>query len=95
MNRLSYSFYRSILWLWDWITLNLAFLFLDKFIFREINYAQVEEYQLFFYVFNAAWLASVFVTALYLSKNWLDFVTFFKRTGKCYLFTILGVLLFI
>jgi putative colanic acid biosynthesis UDP-glucose lipid carrier transferase len=40
-------------------------------------------------------MASVFLTALYLSKNWLDIQNFSKETLKCYFITILGTLFFV
>jgi putative colanic acid biosynthesis UDP-glucose lipid carrier transferase len=40
-------------------------------------------------------MASVYLLALYLSKEWLDFERFSKRTLKCYVVTLLSTLLFI
>lgn len=94
MNRLSFSFYRTILWLWDWITLNLVFLFISNSISRADALHQ-KEYIHFYYVFNLAWLASVYGSALYLSKNWLSFESFAKRTLKSFLLSIFLVFIFI
>jgi putative colanic acid biosysnthesis UDP-glucose lipid carrier transferase len=54
-----------------------------------------KEYHLFFAVFNLIWMTSVYLTQLYMSKNWLDFELFFKRTFKCYVLTVSALLLFI
>jgi lipopolysaccharide/colanic/teichoic acid biosynthesis glycosyltransferase len=94
MNRLSFSFYRTLLWLWDWITLNLVFFFISSSISRADALNQ-KEYIHFYYVFNLAWLASVYGFALYLSKNWLSFESFFKRTMKSFMLTVLLVFIFI
>src|SRR5450432_1605643 len=40
-------------------------------------------------------MTAVYLTQLYMSRNWLDFETFFKRTFKCYAFTITFLFLFI
>ena len=40
-------------------------------------------------------MTSVYLTQLYMSKNWLDFELFFKRTFKCYVFTTAVLLFFI
>jgi putative colanic acid biosynthesis UDP-glucose lipid carrier transferase len=53
------------------------------------------EYHLFFAVYNLSWMTSVYLTELYMSKNWLDFEIFFKRTFKCYVFTTVSLLVFI
>ena len=94
MNRLSFSFYRTLLWLWDWITLNLVFFFISSSISRADALNQ-KEYIHFYYVFNLAWLASVYASALYFSKNWLSFESFFKRTVKCYILTVCILFIFI
>ncbi len=94
MNKLSFYFYRTILWLWDIITLNLV-LFLLSYFVQRANVFESNEYLLYFFAFNIFWMASVFITALYLSKNWLDIQNFSKQTFKCYVFTILGALFFI
>jgi putative colanic acid biosysnthesis UDP-glucose lipid carrier transferase len=94
MNRLSFSFYRTLLWLWDWFTLNLVFFFISSSISRADALNQ-KEYIHFYYVFNLAWLASVYATALYLSKNWLSFESFFKRTLKSFMLTVTILFVFI
>jgi len=50
---------------------------------------------LLFALFNFIWMTSVYLTQLYMSKNWLDFELFFKRTFKSYVLTVAGLLLFI
>src|SRR3954453_4218614 len=94
MNKTSFIFFRSLLWLWDIISLNTVLLFASISIFRA-DAINLPEYHLFFAVFNLVWMTSVYLTQLYMSKNWLDFEVFFKRTFKCYLFTITLLFLFI
>jgi putative colanic acid biosysnthesis UDP-glucose lipid carrier transferase len=94
MNKTSFNFFRSLLWFWDIISLNMVLLFATLSIFRADAINQ-REYHLFFAVFNLIWMTSVYLTQLYMSRNWLDFETFFKRTFKCYAFTITFLFLFI
>ena len=94
MNKRSFTFFRTLLWLWDIISLNLIFLFASVSIFRADALHQ-KEYHLYFAVFNFTWMAFVYTTELYMSKNWLDFEIFFKRTFKCYVFTSACLLLYI
>jgi putative colanic acid biosysnthesis UDP-glucose lipid carrier transferase len=94
MNKTSFNFFRSLLWLWDILSLNMVLLFASVAIFRA-DAINLPEYHLFFAVFNLVWMTSVYLTQLYMSKNWLDFEVFFKRTFKCYVFTITLLFLFI
>ncbi len=94
MNKSSFIFFRTILWLWDIISLNMILLFASLSIFRADAINQ-KEYHLFFAIFNLMWVTSVYLTQLYMSKNWLDFESFFKRTFKCYVLTTASLLLFI
>lgn len=94
MNKSSFLFFRTLLWLWDIISLNMIFLFASVAIFRADAMNQ-KEYHLFFAVFNLIWVTSVYLTQLYMSKNWLDFEIFFKRTFKCYVLTASSLLFFI
>jgi putative colanic acid biosynthesis UDP-glucose lipid carrier transferase len=94
MNKRSFNFFRTLLFLWDVLSLNMILLFASIGIFRA-NAISQKEYHLFFAVFNLSWITSVHLTQLYMSKNWLDFEIFFKRTFKCYLFTTASLLLFI
>ncbi len=94
MNKSSFTFFRTLLWLWDIISLNLVLLFASIAIFKADAFNQ-REYYLFFAVYNLTWMTFVYLTQLYMSKNWLDFEIFFKRTFKCFLFTTAGLLLFI
>ena len=94
MNKSSFIFFRSLLWLWDLISLNSIFLFATFAIFS-VDAINRREYHLLFAVFNFMWMASVYLTQLYMSKNWLDFEVFFKRTFKSYVLTIAAMLLFI
>lgn len=94
MNRLSFYTYRIILWLWDILSLNLVLLLLSLFVERA-NVFQGNEYFVYFLAYNLSWMASVFLTALYLSKNWLDITNFAKETLKCYFITVLTTLFFV
>ena len=94
MNKLSFYSYRIILWLWDILSLNIVLLLLGVFIERAEVF-KGNDYFLYFLSFNLFWMASVFLTALYLSKNWLDIQNFSKETLKCYFITILGTLFFV
>ena len=94
MNKSSFIFFRTLLWLWDIISLNAILVFASFAIFRADAIYQ-KEYHLYFAVFNLTWMTFVYLTQLYMSKNWLDFELFFKRTIKCYLFTTACLLLFI
>ena len=94
MNKLSFNFFRTLLWLWDIISLNLVLFFTSFFIARADAINQ-KEYHLYFAVFNLCWMISVYLTALYMSKNWLDFESFFKRTLKCFMLTTSSIFLFI
>jgi putative colanic acid biosysnthesis UDP-glucose lipid carrier transferase len=94
MNKLSFYSYRIILWLWDVVSLNVVLLLLAIFIERADAF-QNNEYYLFFLAFNMLWMASVFITALYLSKNWLDVGNFAVETMKSYFLTVLALLFFV
>jgi putative colanic acid biosysnthesis UDP-glucose lipid carrier transferase len=94
MNKSSFIFFRTLLWLWDIISLNGVLLFASIAIFRADALNQ-REYHLFFAVFNLSWMTCIYLVQLYMSKNWLDFENFFKRTFRSYVFTVGTVLLFI
>jgi putative colanic acid biosysnthesis UDP-glucose lipid carrier transferase len=94
MNKSSLIFFRTILWLWDLISLNMILLFATIAILR-VDAINRREYHLLFALFNFTWMTSVYLTQLYMSKNWLDFEVFFKRTFKSYVLTIAALLLFI
>src|SRR5450432_587843 len=94
MNKSSFIFFRTLLWLWDIISLNMILLFASISIFRADAIYQ-KEYHLFFAVFNLLWMTSVYLTQLYMSKNWLDFELFFKRTFRCYVYITASLFLFI
>ena len=94
MNKLSFYSYRIILWLWDIISLNIVLLLLAVFVERA-DALQGNEYFLYFLAYNMFWMASVFVTALYLAKNWLDISNFALETLKSYILTILALLFFV
>lgn len=90
----SFTLFRNLLWLWDIICLNLV-LFIFSFIIDRADALDRQEYHVLFAAFNLSWMCSVYLTALYLSKKWLDFKTFFKQTIYCYMSTVLMVLFFI
>lgn len=94
MNKLSYVFYRTVLWLWDIISLNLVLVLVSFYVDRAQALEQ-GSYHVFFAVINLAWMASVYATGLYLAKDWLDFEGFYRRTIKAYLITLLILFLFI
>ena len=94
MNKLSFYSYRIILWLWDILSLNIVLLVLGLLV-KRAEVFRGNDYFIFFLAFNLLWMASVFLTALYLSKNWLDIQNFSKETLKCYFITILGTLFFV
>ncbi len=94
MNKSSFIFFRTLLWLWDIISLNIILLFASLAIFRADAVNQ-REYHLLFAIFNLTWMTAVYLTQLYMSRNWLDFEMFFKRTFKCYIITTASLLLFI
>ena len=93
MNKSSFIFFRTLLWLWDVISLNIVLLWTSIAIFRA-DALNVREYHLFFAIFNFTWMVFVYLTQLYMSKNWLDFETFFTRTFKCLVLTVASLLLF-
>ena len=94
MHKLSFTFYRTILWIWDIISLNLV-LFITSLTVSRADALNRNEYYFFSAAVNLSWMASVYLLALYLSKEWLDFERFSKRTLKCYVVTLLSTLLFI
>ncbi len=94
MNKLSFYTYRTLLWVWDIISLNIVLFTLGYFVSRA-NALNDRDYFFFFAAMNMFWMGSVFVTALYLSKNWLDTRHFIKETLKSYLLTLLLTLFFI
>ena len=94
MNKLSFYSYRIILWAWDIVSLNIVLLLLAVSVERA-DALKDNQYFLYFLAYNMFWMASVFVTALYLAKNWLDIGNFAKETLKSYVLTILALLFFV
>ena len=94
MIKSSFIFFRTLLWLWDVISLNLV-LFLASIFVARADVANRKEYHLIFAVFNLTWMVFVYTTQLYMAKNWLDFTSFFKRTLKCFLLAFSSIFLFI
>ncbi|ULQ57944.1 undecaprenyl-phosphate glucose phosphotransferase [Flavihumibacter rivuli] len=94
MYKLSFTLYRNLLWLWDIICLNLAMLLVGVFVLKNDELYQLE-YHLLIAVANITWLAAVYLTALYLQKNWLDFSTFLKLTIKSLLLMVLALMVFL
>jgi putative colanic acid biosynthesis UDP-glucose lipid carrier transferase len=93
MNKLSFYTFRIILWLWDLIVLNLVFLLLAIFV-RRAEVFSGNDYFVLILTVNMFWMASGFMTALYLRKNWLDVWGFARETSKSYFLTVLGTLFF-
>lgn len=88
---LPYRFYRSILLIWDLVTLNAIIVFITSLVeHHDIN--EGPGYLNIFFFFNLAWLTSVSLTTLYLSRQWLSFEVFLKKTVQCYFITSLIVL---
>lgn len=94
MQKSSYPIYRSLLWLGDWISLNMIFLFVAS-LFPSINVYGQQEYIHYFYLFNLSWLASTFISSLYQSRHWLDFSEFLKQTFKTYLLAAFMIFMFV
>lgn len=91
-NKQSFDFYRTVLWIWDLLSLNLV-LYICILTISRANALGDIEYLLYFAAYNLSWMGVVYVNALYLSKDWLNFESFSKRTLKCYLFTLLLTLI--
>ncbi len=94
MNKLSFIFYRSILWLWDLISLNAVLLLVSL----NVDWADLlakREYHVYMAFFNIAWLSAGFLSSLYLSKQWLDFSVFIRKTIKSFVITIVFLLVFL
>lgn len=94
MNKLSFYTFRVVLWLWDLLSLNVVLLALSL-IIKRADAFNGRDYYLYFTVFNLFWLASVFLTALYLNDNWLDIKYFIKSTIKSYFVTVFSILFFV
>ncbi|KIC90162.1 undecaprenyl-phosphate glucose phosphotransferase [Flavihumibacter sp. ZG627] len=94
MNKLSFIFYRSILWLWDLISLNAVLLLVSLNVEWADLYAK-REYHVYMAFFNIAWLSAGFLSSLYLSKQWLDFSVFIRKTIKSFVITIVFLMVFL
>lgn len=68
--------------------LNLVLVLAGFFVERAEAFQQ-PPYHVFFAVINLAWIASTYLTGLYLAQDWLDFEGFSKRTIKAFLITLL------
>lgn len=53
------------------------------------------EYNVYMAFFNIAWLSAGFLSSLYLSKQWLDFSVFIRKTIKSFVITIVFLLVFL
>lgn len=53
------------------------------------------EYHVYMAFFNIAWLSAGFLSSLYLSKQWLDFSVFIRKTIKSFVITIVFLLVFL
>lgn len=94
MHKTSYPFYRCLLWLGDWISLNILFLFVSRF-FPQINVYGQKEYIHYYYLLNLSWLASSYITALYQSNNWIEFIPFLRHTLRTFLLAAFMVFMFV
>jgi putative colanic acid biosynthesis UDP-glucose lipid carrier transferase len=74
--------------------LNLV-IFVVSYFYSDGVFLDDKSYQVFFAAINLSWMASLYLTGLYLAKDWLDFEGFSKRTIKAYLITLLLLFLFI
>lgn len=92
MNKRRFNFYRTVLWIWDLVSLNLI-LYIAALTISRANAFNESEYMFYFATINLSWMAIVYVNALYLSKDWLNFESFSKRTLKCYVLTLMFTLL--
>ena len=86
-NKRSFNFYRNLLWIWDIVSLNLV-LYICVLTISRANALQENEYLLYFATINLVWMGMVYMTSLYLTKDWLNFESFSKRTLRCYLLTV-------
>jgi putative colanic acid biosynthesis UDP-glucose lipid carrier transferase len=94
MQKSSYPFYRSLLWLADWVALIFVFVFVNS-LFPSIDAFRQRPYIHLFYVWNLTWMASVYVTALYQSRHWLEFNPFLKISAKTYLLSAFMIFVFV
>lgn len=94
MNKLAFTFYRNLLWLWDVLSLNLV-LFLGTQFFSQAEINTRGEYNVLFLAYNLSWMAGLYLTNLYMSKHWLDLKNFMALTAKTFLLTIAFVFGFI
>jgi len=78
----------------DICALNIVHLVLILVIKTDMD-TNTDKYLLLFVIMNMAWLASAYVTGLYINDTQLDFERFAKRTMQSFLFFSLGILLFI
>ncbi len=86
MNKLAFTFYRNLLWLWDVLSLNLV-LFLCSLSISRAEAVTRGEYHVLFLAFNLSWMAGLYLTNLYLRRHWLDIKNFTVTTFKSLLLT--------
>ena len=79
MHKLSFTFYRTILWIWDIISLNLV-LFITSLTVSRADALNRNEYYFFSAAVNLSWMASVYLLALYLSTYYLVFIAIYYYT---------------
>lgn len=94
MHKTSYSLYRSLLLVFDWLLLMVVFFLVAGF-FPSIKLFKQQAYIHYFYVLNLSWLASAFIMGLYTNGKWFDFFVFTKRTLRAFSLMIFAVLLFL
>lgn len=94
MQKTSYSFYRSLLLIFDWLLLMIVFFIVNEF-FPFIKLFKQQEYIHLFYVLNLSWLASAFMMSLYSNSKWYDFFVFTKHSIKTFSLMTFIVLVFV
>ena len=79
---------RTLLWLWDGLSLNLILLLLSV-ILKRVDVTEGSDYFLYFLAMNLCWLISALATGLDSSNDWMDSGFFIKETFKSFLVSIL------
>jgi len=94
MNKTSIYSYRTLLWLWDFLSLNFVLLLLSV-ILKRVDVTEGSDYFLYFLAMNLCWLISALLTGLYSSNDWMDIGFFMKETFRSFFLSILLVLVFV
>lgn len=94
MRRTNYSFYQSLLLIFDWLLLMIVIFLVNGF-FPSIKLFKQQEYVHLFYVLNLTWIASSFMLGIYTNSKWYDFFVFSKRSIKSFLLMTFFVMFFL